>query len=49
MWIIQHGSLIFAGLWGLSEALALIPQIAANSVFQLVYGWMKALKQKFFK
>lgn len=47
-WVITHLSLIFAALWGLSEGLALIPQIESNSVFQLIYNWMKVLRQKFF-
>lgn len=37
-----HETSLLAGLFFLSEALALIPGIQANSVFQLVFGWLKS-------
>lgn len=40
------GAAIFAALWGLSEALASIPQIKANSVFQAVANIVKKLAGK---
>lgn len=42
-WIIQNWGLILGVLFGLSEALALIPGIKSNSVFQLVYNLLKSL------
>lgn len=40
-WVQTHEALVFGVLFGLSEALAYIPAIKANSVFQLVYGWLQ--------
>lgn len=37
IWIKENWELIVLVLFGMSEALALIPKIKANSVFQLVY------------
>ena len=31
-------------LWGLSELLAAIPAVKANSVFQLIFGWLGTQK-----
>jgi hypothetical protein len=43
----QENLLLVVGvLFGLSEALALIPQVKANSVFQLVFGVLKSLAGK---
>lgn len=39
-------SLILAVALGISEALALIPQVKANSIFQLVLGFLKKLAGK---
>lgn len=39
-------TLILAVLLGVSEALALIPQVQANSVFQLVLSVLKKLAGK---
>ncbi|CAK0739663.1 hypothetical protein CCP2SC5_1020024 [Azospirillaceae bacterium] len=36
--------MIFGVLFGLSEVLALIPSIKANSIFQLIVNVLKALK-----
>jgi hypothetical protein len=41
--------LAVAVLGGVSEALSLIPGIKANGVFQLVYGVLKSVKDKFGK
>lgn len=37
---------IFAALWALSEALASIPAIKANSIFQLVSAMLSKLARK---
>jgi len=42
--IIDNKAAILAGLRALSELLALIPGIKANSVFQLLTGWLKKSK-----
>lgn len=39
-------TLILAVLLGISESLALIPQIQANSIFQLLFGIIKKLAGK---
>ena len=39
--ITLHSALILGLLLALSEILALIPGVAANSVFQLVFGFLK--------
>ena len=46
-WIQANGMIIIGVLFGISEALALIPAIRANSVFQLVYNALKSIKDKF--
>ncbi len=38
--------MIFGVLFGLSEALALLPPVKANSVFQLVFGILRKLAGK---
>jgi hypothetical protein len=35
-----------AGLWILSEALAQIPSVKANSVFQMVHGFLAKMAKK---
>lgn len=40
-WIQSNATVILAGLFFLSEGLALIPQVKANSVFQLIFGWLQ--------
>lgn len=37
---------IFGVLFGISEALALIPAIKSNSIFQLIYNILKKLAGK---
>lgn len=39
----SHAALIFGVLFGVSEALAQIPQVKANSVFQLVLSVLAKL------
>jgi hypothetical protein len=39
-WIVGNKAVVLGVLFFLSEALALIPGIGANSVFQLVFGWI---------
>lgn len=40
-WLSSHSIEIFAVLFSVSEMLALIPAVKANSIFELVYGWLK--------
>ena len=35
------GKAVIVSLFGLSEALAMIPQIQSNSVFQAIFGLLK--------
>jgi len=42
-WIIENKAIILGVLWGLSEALAAIPSIKANSIFELVVSVLKKL------
>jgi hypothetical protein len=41
--------LILGVLWGISEALALIPAVKANSIFQAIVGVLGWLKGKIVK
>lgn len=43
-WVQEHSTVILGVLLALSEALALIPAIKANSVFQLLFGWLQKNK-----
>lgn len=43
-WVSLHSSMILAAMLVASEALALIPGVQANSLFQLVSGWLKSQK-----
>lgn len=36
---------ILGALLALSEILALIPAVKANSIFQLLFGWLKSQKK----
>lgn len=45
-WLETNGALILGVLFGISEALANIPQIKANSVFQAVLSILQALMPK---
>lgn len=44
--MLEHIELILAVLLGVSEALALIPQVKANGIFDLVLGTLKKLVSK---
>jgi len=43
--ITQNWDVILGALLAVSEILALIPSIKANSIFQLVFGWLKSNKK----
>jgi TctA family transporter len=43
-WITANWALILGVLFGISEALSLIPGVQANGVFQLIVNILKALK-----
>lgn len=45
-WLMQNYVMIITVLFGLSEALALIPGIKANSVFQLIYNFCAGILGK---
>lgn len=38
--LMDHKDIVLGLLFALSEFLALVPSIKANSVFQLVYNWL---------
>lgn len=42
-WLQANYGIVLAGLFALDQVLAAIPSIAANSVFQLISGWLVAL------
>jgi hypothetical protein len=42
----EAGTAILVALFGLSETLAVIPQIQSNSVFQAIYNVLKKLAGK---
>jgi hypothetical protein len=44
--IIEHRDVLLLFALSLSEVLALIPKVEANSIFQLVYFKLKKLKPK---
>lgn len=41
------GALVFAALWAISEVLASVPAIAANSIFQAIRNGIAWLVAKF--
>ena len=43
--VINHKEEILVVALAVSEILALIPSIKANSIFQLVVGWLKGQKK----
>jgi len=47
--IIANKEIVFGFLWALSEVLALIPEVKANSVFQLAVQALTAIKGLFSK
>jgi len=42
-WLQENWAMLVAVLFGISEALALIPAVKSNSVFQLIYNTLKSL------
>lgn len=44
--IIANGAIILAALLALSEVLAQIPSIKANSIFELIVGLLKKISGK---
>lgn len=47
-WFLAHGLIILGALLATSEALALIPGVAANSVFQAVVNGVRWIKAQIF-
>lgn len=47
-WLQANGAMVFGVLFAISEALDMIPQIQASSVWKAVWGAMKWIKAKFF-
>lgn len=45
-WLIANWAMLASVLFGLSETLALIPGIQANSVFQAIYNFLKGIVSK---
>lgn len=45
-WLQANFTMIVMVLLGLSETLALIPGIKANSIFQLIFNFLKSLAPK---
>jgi len=37
---------VLGALFAVSEALSLVPSVKANGIFQLVFGWLKAIQGK---
>lgn len=44
-WLQQNIAMVLAVLLGLSESLALIPSIKANSIFQMIYNFLKSASE----
>jgi hypothetical protein len=44
--VIEHKEVFLIALLAVSECLALVPAVKANSIFQVVVGLFKALKGK---
>lgn len=40
-WVQAHSAIILGILFAVSEGLALIPSVKANSVFQLIFSWLQ--------
>ena len=45
-WLSGHSVEIFAVLFAISEMIALIPGVKSNSIFQLIYNWLKGAAGK---
>jgi len=43
--LIENKTAILGAALAISEILALIPSIKANSIFQLLFGWLKSSKK----
>lgn len=43
--ITDNWTVILGGLLAVSELLALIPSVKSNSIFQLLFGWLKSQKK----
>ena len=41
-----NSTVIFGALFFVSEALALIPSVKANGVFQMIFGWLQSEQPK---
>ncbi len=42
--VMSHQAMIIGILFGISEALSMIPQIKANGIFQAIYNFLKSKK-----
>lgn len=40
-WVLANKAVLLGVLFVLSEGLALVPSVKANSVFQLIFGWLQ--------
>jgi len=40
-WVLAHSGMIFGILFGVSEALSVIPGVEANGVFQAIFNFLK--------
>ena len=47
--IIENKAILFGALFAVSEALALVPSIKANSVFQAFFNGLQLVKEKLIK
>lgn len=45
-WLQANAGLVFGLLFSISEFLALVPVIKSNSIFQLVFNWIKGMAGK---
>ena len=43
--IIEHKEILLGAALAISEILALIPSVKSNSIFQLLFGWLKKSKK----
>ena len=42
--LIENKAVILGAALAISEVLALIPSVKSNSIFELVFGWLKKSK-----
>lgn len=45
-WLLEYWPMVVSVLFGISEALAIIPFFKSNSVFQLIYNTLKGFVGK---